>query len=52
MDVYTFFSRIRGDLIDLITRELTDLNSVRYERLRELGSYRNLKVYWRPTELS
>ena len=28
MDVDTFFSRIRGELISLITRELTDLNSV------------------------
>ena len=29
MDVDTFFSRIRGELISLITRELTDLNSAR-----------------------
>ena len=28
MDVDTFFSHIRGDLISLIDRELTDLNSV------------------------
>ena len=27
MDVDTFFSRIRGDLIELIRRELTHLNS-------------------------
>ena len=27
MDVDTFFSSIRGDLISLINRELTDLNS-------------------------
>ena len=31
MDVDTFFSRIRGDLIDLIKRELTDLNSARVQ---------------------
>ena len=31
MDVDTFFSRIRGELIDLINRELTDLNSVRVQ---------------------
>ena len=31
MDVDTFFSRIRGELISLITRELTDLNSVRVQ---------------------
>ena len=29
MDVDTFFNRIKGDLIDLIRRELTDLNSAR-----------------------
>ena len=29
MDVDTFFSRIREKLIELITRELTDLNSAR-----------------------
>ena len=29
MDVDTFFSHIRGGLISLITRELTDLNSAR-----------------------
>ena len=31
MDVDTFFSRIRGELISLITRELTDLNSARVQ---------------------
>ena len=31
MDVDTFFSRIRGDLIDLIKRELTVLNSARVQ---------------------
>ena len=31
MDVDTFFNRIRGDLIDLIKRELTDLNSARVQ---------------------
>ena len=31
MDVETFFSRIRGELISLITRELTDLNSARVQ---------------------
>ena len=31
MDVDTFFNRIRGDLINLITRELTGLNSVRVQ---------------------
>ena len=31
MDVETFFNRIRGDLIDLIKRELTDLNSARVQ---------------------
>ena len=31
MDVDTFFSHIRGELISLITRELTDLNSVRVQ---------------------
>ena len=31
MDVDTFFSRIRGDLISLINRELTDLNSARVQ---------------------
>ena len=31
MDVDTFFSHIRGELIDLIRRELTDLNSARVQ---------------------
>ena len=31
MDVETFFSRIRGELISLITRELTDLASARVQ---------------------
>ena len=31
MDVDTFFHRIRGDLIDLIKRELNDLNSARIQ---------------------
>ena len=31
MDVETFFHRIRGDLIDLIKRELNDLNSARMQ---------------------
>ena len=31
MDVDTFFSHIRGELISLITRELTDLNSMRVQ---------------------
>ena len=31
MDVDTFFNRIRGELIRLITRELTDLNSARIQ---------------------
>ena len=31
MDVGTFFNRIRGELIRLITRELTELNSVRVQ---------------------
>ena len=31
MDVDTFFNCIRGDLIDLIRRELTDLNSARVQ---------------------
>ena len=31
MDVDTFFNHIRGDLINLITRELTGLNSVRVQ---------------------
>ena len=31
MDVETFFHRIRGDLIDLIKRELNDLNSARVQ---------------------
>ena len=31
MDVDTFFNRIRGELINLITRELTDLNSARVQ---------------------
>ena len=31
MDVDTFFSHIRGDLISLINRELTDLNSARVQ---------------------
>ena len=31
MDVDTFFSCIRGDLISLINRELTDLNSARVQ---------------------
>ena len=31
MDVDTFFTHIRGDLIDFIIRELTDLNSVRVQ---------------------
>ena len=32
MDVDTFFSHIRGDLINVIRRELTDLNSARVQR--------------------
>ena len=31
MDIDTFFDRIRQNLIDLITRELTDLNSARVQ---------------------
>ena len=31
MDVHTFFSHIRGELISLINRELTDLNSARVQ---------------------
>ena len=31
MDVDTFFNHIRGELIRLITRELTDLNSARIQ---------------------
>ena len=31
MDVATFFSRIRRDLIELIRRELTDLDSARVQ---------------------
>ena len=31
MNVDTFFNCIRGDLIDLIKRELTDLNSARVQ---------------------
>ena len=31
MDVDTFFSRIRGEHISLVTRELTDLNSARVQ---------------------
>ena len=31
MGVDTFFSHIRGELISLITRELTDLNSARVQ---------------------
>ena len=31
MDVDTFFSHIKGDLISLIARELTDLNSARMQ---------------------
>ena len=31
MDVETFFSHIRGELISLIIRELTDLNSARVQ---------------------
>ena len=33
MDVETFFHRIRGDLIDLIKRELNDLNSARVQTI-------------------
>ena len=42
MDVDTFFSHIRGELINLINRELTDLNSAK--RLHGLDSYRNSKT--------
>ena len=31
MDIDTFFNRIRQNLIDLISRELTDLNSARVQ---------------------
>ena len=31
MDVETFFHRVRGGLIDLIKRELNDLNSARVQ---------------------
>ena len=34
MDVYTFLDRIRQNLIDLISRELTDLNSARVQTNR------------------
>ena len=34
MDVHTFFDRIRQNLIDLISRELTDLNSARVQTTR------------------
>ena len=37
MDVDTFFSCIRGELISLITRERTDLNSVRDKQPHGLG---------------
>ena len=33
MDVETFFSQTRGELISLITRELTDLNSARVQTI-------------------
>ena len=36
MDVETFFDRTRGELISLITRELTDLNSVMVQTTREI----------------
>ena len=32
MDIDTFFDRIRQNLIDLISRELTDLNSARVQK--------------------
>ena len=35
MDVETFFHRIRGDLIELIKRELNDLNSARVQGFKE-----------------
>ena len=40
MDVDTFFNRIRGELIRLITRELTDINSARIQMTTWIGSLR------------
>ena len=36
IDVNTFFDRIRQNLIDLISRELTDLNSVRVQTTKSI----------------
>ena len=47
MDVETFFSRIRGELISLITRELTDLNSARVQTttwIRFIKDYDRLEL--------
>ena len=41
MDVETFFHRIRGDLIDLIKRELNNLNSARAQTTTWIRFIRN-----------
>ena len=43
MDVETFFHRIRGDLIDLIKRELNDLSSARVQTTMWIRFVRNDK---------
>ena len=43
MDVDTFFSRIRRDLIDLIRRELTDLNSARVQTTKWISFIQEFK---------
>ena len=39
MDVDTFFDRIRQNLIDLMSRELTDLGSARVQTVHGLDLY-------------
>ena len=44
VDVETFFHKIRGDLIDLIKRELNDLNSARVQTTRWIRFVRDDEV--------
>ena len=52
MDVDTFFSCIRGELISLINRELTELTSARVQMTTWIRFIQEFDVQWKSTELS
>ena len=52
MDVDTFFSHIRGELIDLINQELTDLNSARVQMTARIRFIQEFDDVVESTELS